>query len=97
MVYQDTLIGLKNIQRINQNKKGALCPFLFTTDYVVGLAVVFSASLSLLFLFVVVLVFVPYYSPNLLASGKSSTLSTGFWNAFAIYEMSRSSSFLVSP
>ena len=41
MVYLGILIGLKNIRRISQSKKGALRPFLFTIDYVYDLAVAF--------------------------------------------------------
>ena len=75
MEYLGILIGLKNIQRINQNKKGALCPFLFTTDYVVDLAVVFYVHLYTVL--VAEFVAVPYYSPNV-SDGRSSTCNTGF-------------------
>jgi hypothetical protein len=45
MVFQDMKNGFGNIPKIDR-KKGALSPFLFTTDYVVDLAVVFYVLLS---------------------------------------------------
>ena len=78
MVFQGIKNGLMNIQKINQNKKGALCPFLFTTDYVVDLAVVFYVHLYTVL--VAEFAAVPYYSPNV-SEGKSSTLNTSFSNA----------------
>ena len=94
MVYLDILIGLKNIRKISQNKKGALGPFLFTTDYVVDLAVVFYVHLSNVQ--VVEFVVVPYYSPKV-SEGRSSTLNTGFLKAKFMYSISRASSSSVSP
>ena len=66
-----------------------LKPFHISTtlDCVVGLAVVFSASLSLFFSEVVALASVPFYSPNL-SDGRSSTLSTGFSKAKFMYFIS---------
>lgn len=75
MVFRDIKNGLMNTQKIDQNKKGALCPFLFTTDYVVDLAVVFYVHLYTVL--VAEFVAVPYYSPNV-SDGRSSTCNTGF-------------------
>ena len=94
MEYLGILIGLMNIRKINQNKKGALCPFLFTTDYVVDLVVVFCAPLSNAQ--VAGFVVVPYYSPKV-SEGRSSTLNTGFLKAKFMYSISRASSSSVSP
>ena len=81
--------GFGNIRKIN-HKKGALCPFLFTTDYVVDLAVAFYVLLSNAQ--VVESAVVPYYSPNSVL-GRSSTFSTGLLNACDICARSCINSF----
>ena len=77
MAFQDMKNGFGNILKID-HKKGALCPFLLTTDYVVDLAVVSYVLLSNAQ--VVVLAVVPFYSPNFVL-GRSSTFSTGLLNS----------------
>ena len=77
MAYLGMKNGFGNTPKIN-HKKGALCPFLLTTDCVVDLAVVSYALLSNAQ--VVVLAVVPYYSPNFVP-GRSSTFNTGLLNA----------------
>ena len=77
MAFQDMKNGFGNILKID-HKKGALCPFLLTTDYVADLAVVSYVLLSNAQ--VVVLAVVPFYSTNFVL-GRSSTFSTGLLNA----------------